>query len=341
MVGLCLLVSSLVLAAPLAASDPGESSQARTTHSPFGWWPSVFEKFLSHHDHASVQAVSPIKKEPLTVILHSNASITHADSKPPVLNTAPNAKLPTTGPFSDGLLHPSLADVAEETYPALNASLKATVINQCIKPGMFAITFDDGPSKNMLPLLAELQRLKVKATFFVNCENQAHMSDPSSHDRNVLRLMYKRGHHIASHTYDHARLTTLTTAQIYREMSLNDDCIHRIINRRPIYMRAPYLSTNDAVLTALGSWGYKVVGINLDARDFEHSGKPNEIALNHASTDARIDNADPRQSSIISLDHDYVERIVEWTTELIERVRGKGFKIVTAAECLGDSKIYR
>ena len=42
---------------------------------------------------------------------------------------------------------------------------------RCTRPGLFAFTFDDGPSETLPKLLDKLDQLNVKATFFVNGQN--------------------------------------------------------------------------------------------------------------------------------------------------------------------------
>ncbi|MBQ1374931.1 MAG: polysaccharide deacetylase family protein, partial [Clostridia bacterium] len=67
---------------------------------------------------------------------------------------------------------------------------------------LVALTFDDGPSKYTPRLLDGLKERGAKATFFMlgNCAN----TYPAT-----VKRAYEEGHQIASHTYDHPRLTTL------------------------------------------------------------------------------------------------------------------------------------
>lgn len=145
------------------------------------------------------------------------------------------------------------------SVPPINAALKASVVVDCVTPGQFALTYDDGPSTNLGQLLPILAQNNVKATFFVNAYNQGDIS--VNPDRALILQAYNAGHQIASHTYDHLDMLTLSTYDQWAQMQRNDAVIKSVLGVRPIYMRFPYGNGNDnaSSLTAIGSWGYKVV----------------------------------------------------------------------------------
>jgi peptidoglycan/xylan/chitin deacetylase (PgdA/CDA1 family) len=154
---------------------------------------------------------------------------------------------------------PVSVGVTSSTPPPLVPAMKATEFTECSTPGKWALTFDDGPSKNIPQLLAKLSELGINATFFVNALNYADMTSPNSSDSLNLNAIYNQGHQVASHTYSHKDLTTLSVQGMWDEMRKNDDAIKAIIGRRPIHMRAPFLAISNLVLTAMGSWGYEVL----------------------------------------------------------------------------------
>lgn len=121
-------------------------------------------------------------------------------------------------------------------------------------------------------------------------------------------------------------------------MYLNDVAIKALIGVKPTYMRPPYLSVNPQVLTALGSWGYTVVGVNLDTMDWQHNNLANEVELNQASYDAAMKTG---AISYISLDHDFTTMIVPWLTKMIDQTLAKGFRFVSVVDCLGSGAAYR
>ncbi|KAG6894915.1 hypothetical protein C0992_003982 [Termitomyces sp. T32_za158] len=69
---------------------------------------------------------------------------------------------------------------------------------------------------------------------------------------NVKRVKYAfdKGHQVASHTWSHKDLTTLTWDQI---------ALRRITGATPAFMRPPYGKYNDLVREASGIRGQRVV----------------------------------------------------------------------------------
>jgi peptidoglycan/xylan/chitin deacetylase (PgdA/CDA1 family) len=210
--------------------------------------------------------------------------------------------------------------------------MTAKVHTTCSRPGLFALTFDDGIFDYTNKLLDILSFNQVKATFFVNGYKTGDLTvEPY---RSVLLRMYREGHQIASHTYDHFNLAKLNTDGVYSQMKKNDIALKQVLGVEPVYMRPPFGSYNSDTLTALGSWGYKVIWINLSNRDASNS----SFEAMKLAVDPILANSNPLSSSFISLQHDSIPTSVEpWTQYLIDQVQRKGFRFVTTAECIGDS----
>lgn len=150
---------------------------------------------------------------------------------------------------------------ARNAVPAVSSAKKAPLITNCVTPGQFAITYDDGPSTNFKELLVILARNSVKATFFVNAFNQGDITQEPW--KGLLLSAFRAGHQIASHTYDHLDMQTLSTYEQWAQMQRNDAALKSVLGVSPKYMRLPFGSGNKnaSVLTNLGSWDYKVVWI--------------------------------------------------------------------------------
>jgi peptidoglycan/xylan/chitin deacetylase (PgdA/CDA1 family) len=109
-----------------------------------------------------------------------------------------------------------------------------------------AITFDDGPSNYTATLLDGLKELGAKATFFMQGW-RAEMF-PST-----VRRVYEEGHQIASHTYDHPELTSLSNEKIKEQLQKTDKILDGHLGMDFDYMlRPPYGSTNDRVRSVIG-----------------------------------------------------------------------------------------
>lgn len=218
---------------------------------------------------------------------------------------------------------------------------KTKVYKQCSRPSQWAITFDDGPSEN-IPAIREVLRSKgVKATFFINGNNYAHLETNEIDQRNLLDL-YLDGHQIGTHTYSHADLLALSNDVdlMKKEMTMNDDTIMKIIGVKPTYMRPPYMSFDENVLSLLAEWGYTVIGANLDTKDYYNSRSNDEnetIRLNQAHFDQEIRRG---HSSWISLNHDFTLGVVLWISNMIEQIRSIGYQLVTVQECIQGPPAY-
>ena len=225
---------------------------------------------------------------------------------------------------------------ALNSFPAIDPSKKAVMITKCTRPGVFALTYDDGVFDYTDQLLNILATNNVKATFFINAYNWGDIS--KNPFKAALLKMSAAGHHIASHTYDHLDLARLDLNGIYAQMQRNDAVISSVLGKRPIYMRPPYGSVNDPVLEALGSWGYKVIWQNIDSQDVFHLGDPNAIPLDTAAYTAVLSKSSFTKDSFISLQHDTIrETALEWTQVAINYVKSLNYTFVTVGDCLGEA----
>jgi len=154
------------------------------------------------------------------------------------------------------------------------AAHAATLNNDC-SAGRVTFTFDDGPDANTPTVLNTLQRLGVKAVFFVVGEQLA--GEPAN--QATLRKEAAGGNTIGNHTYDHASFTgastgvpALTDAQILSEMHQTDAQITALGLPAPTLYRPPYGDINPHDDLLLRNAGYRIVmpwGANIvDSRDW-------------------------------------------------------------------------
>jgi peptidoglycan/xylan/chitin deacetylase (PgdA/CDA1 family) len=94
----------------------------------------------------------------------------------------------------------------------------------CDKPGLLALTYDDGPSRYTETLLDTLKENNVKATFFI-----VGVNIKTNRERDILKRIYNEGHLIASHTWSHQDLRTLSDWRIREEMTKTDDVIFDVL----------------------------------------------------------------------------------------------------------------
>ncbi|KAL1924752.1 uncharacterized protein VTP21DRAFT_4406 [Calcarisporiella thermophila] len=233
----------------------------------------------------------------------------------------------------------SLSSLAVICVAALSAFVSAEpmvpksgagIITKCSVPGTFAITFDDGPSEFSAGLLEYLNSNNLTATFFVNGNNYGNILDYADHVRNV----FHSGHLIASHTYSHADLSTLSAEGIKKEMTQLEDALVEIIGVKPKYMRPPYGNVNDNTVKTLNSLGYTVVNWDVDSNDWDVKNFEKE----KENYKQALKGANPKSDGHISLQHDTSEittkQLGPWAFQYAKQL---GYKTVTVAECLGEN----
>ncbi|KAL4804449.1 hypothetical protein BDV18DRAFT_162213 [Aspergillus unguis] len=202
-------------------------------------------------------------------------------------------------------------------------------ITQCYVPGQVALTFDDGPGIYTEELLDTLAAYGAQVTFFVNGYNLAG-------NEWLLRRIVNEGHQLASHTQDHADLTTLGYDQIVAQMSTLESAIVDAVGVAPRYMRPPYLAIDDYVLGVLGDLDFRVIGASVDTKDYEND-DPNLIGNSIAKFNQELD-----QGGTIVLSHDTHEQTVRTLAPtMLEELAQRGLTAVTVGECLGDDAVYR
>lgn len=203
---------------------------------------------------------------------------------------------------------------------------KGVYLSDCLDKSHIALTFDDGPADFTEELITKLDASGHKATFFCNGQNY----DNIYNNANALVKMIAGGHQVASHTWSHAHLLSLTQTQVKKEMTDLDVAFKAIIGKIPTYMRPPYLEYDNTVLATLGSMGYVVAGVSIDTLDWQYD-----------SIDPTISEGLFQQGyeagGTISLNHDpeevTVKTVAPW---IINYLNTLGKKSVTVGTCFGD-----
>lgn len=231
-----------------------------------------------------------------------------------------------TGEWSedeDGVFHYRHAEgnvplTMEEVFAILNGQPAPTSGEEKI----IYLTIDDTPSNYTMELLATLDRLDVKATFFV-------VGAYVKRSPLFLRAIYSQGHAIANHSYSHDS-TTLTSSF---KSCLNDfqRCEAAVAEAlgfeldMPI-LRIPYGAGTLPVAfrTQLQQSGYLWIDWNALNGDTEPNIKSDQDALDRAfETAGRYD------GSIVMLVHDGKKRTIRTMEEMVTHFREQGYEFRT------------
>jgi peptidoglycan/xylan/chitin deacetylase (PgdA/CDA1 family) len=210
----------------------------------------------------------------------------------------------------------------------------------CKDKSEWSLTFDDGPSPYTDELLDTLKEKNVRATFFVLGGQVAKYPD-------VVRRMYREGHEIASHTWSHPHLMSLTDEQIIAEIKQTEDLIASLTDgHRPRYIRPPYGEADDRVKAIIHAHGLQAVLWNMDTLDYSivnGNQDPQEIVQAFGKVVASGASAlNPfNNPGFMSLQHDIYLKSVEQEQDIIDMLVSKGFKMVTVSQCTGDGHPYK
>jgi peptidoglycan/xylan/chitin deacetylase (PgdA/CDA1 family) len=94
------------------------------------------------------------------------------------------------------ILSALVAVAAASPIASLQSRDAALVYAGCTKPGVVALTFDDGPYMYTDTVLDHLNAAGMHATFFVNGQNWANIFDYAD----TVKRVVDGGHQIGSHT---------------------------------------------------------------------------------------------------------------------------------------------
>ncbi|CAO3588183.1 unnamed protein product [Absidia cylindrospora] len=204
----------------------------------------------------------------------------------------------------------------------------------CPSAQEWALSFDDGPSNFTGQLLDSLDQYNIKATFCVMGSNVKKYPE-------MVKRAFDAGHHIASHTFSHPHLMSLTNEEIIYEMKATEEAIRDVIGIRPTYVRPPFGEADDRVKALMKAMGYKILLWNVDPTDYDVHSLPNAADKIQGAFKAAANGIDTGLNShdepgYISLQHDLYKSSIDQVPDVIEFLTKKGYTFRTAAECVGD-----
>ena len=205
----------------------------------------------------------------------------------------------------------------------------SAIVQECVRPGMFALTFDDGPSDQTLAVLQTLQQFNVKATFFVVGTNV---------DRSptIVRSVYNAGHQIALHSYSHPYFSGLSEDEARGELDRQAVSVYSAIGVNPRFFRFPFGDSTTQYVKLVENVGYTIAGWDIDVRDFERFDSQGMVA----EVQSILASSSSTSQSHIALFHDSRVSTTEAVAGLIKTIQANGYRLVTMAECRGEAAYF-
>lgn len=207
------------------------------------------------------------------------------------------------------------------------------------RPGLLALTFDDGPDPRWTPAILDiLKREQVPATFFIIGKNGQAYPD-------LVRRIVNEGHELGNHTFTHPNLGEMPLPLTELELNATQRLIESEVGRSTVLFRPPYFGDAEAdkpqeVEPAIvaQNLGYVMVGVRIDPNDWQLPVTPAQIVLR--TVDRAID-TDPDTRGEVILLHDAGgdrSATVAALPELIHELKARGFRFVPVSELAGLSK---
>lgn len=220
---------------------------------------------------------------------------------------------------ANALLQDRLASL-RSAYDAVVAGLTGDChFHPCV-----ALTFDDGPNKQLTPkLLDVLQRNAAPATFFL----QGQFVNGSS--VGIVAREAAQGHAVGSISWRHTQLHAMSADQLKKWFDDTDQVISSASGQPVTLFRPPDGAWSDAVRSQAAASGQSMILWSVDSQDWRDidSKKIADNVVNGAS-----------DGSIISL-HDGRQATIDAMPAIIDGLRAKGLRIVTVPQLLdGDLK---
>lgn len=181
-----------------------------------------------------------------------------------------------------------------------------------------ALTFDDGPSKEVTPrILDTLAQHGAKATFFM-IGNQAKMLPE------IAQQVAAAGHEIGNHTMDHADLSKLDPGSIRKKIGDAADSIEHATGIQPYLVRPPYGAYNDAVLNDAANQGDSLILWSVDSLDWQSRNA--DAVINEIQKEIT--------SGAIILMHDIHPSTADALPRLLDWLESQGYQFVTVSQLL-------
>lgn len=196
----------------------------------------------------------------------------------------------------------------------------ASAADLLLRPGEVVLTFDDGPSPKVTPLiLSALADADVKATFFMVGQMA------TAHPQTALAVA-RAGHTVGTHTDNHAKLTVLSEANAMKRVNQGFGALKKVLEPEGFqpapFFRFPYLAQTKVLRSDVRERGFVIFGADVDSKDYR-SETPTTIL------DRTLAKLESRGGGIV-LFHDIHMRTARMLPDFLKALKDRGFHVVDA-----------
>lgn len=180
---------------------------------------------------------------------------------------------------------------------------------------MVALTFDDGPNPVSTPIILDtLEKYNARATFF-------DLGSLMENNSKIVKREESIGCEVASHTYSHKNLNTLSKSEVLEEQGKTEEQMQNILGHTSKLIRPPYGNANFLVKSYLNN--YALIGWDIDTLDWKSRDAKSVIreVRKYSNYDGKI-----------ILMHSIYKSTAEAVKTIVPELVKKGYQLVTISE---------
>ena len=201
------------------------------------------------------------------------------------------------------------------------------VIRLCQSPGMFAMTFDQGPSIYTGAILDAFASRNAKATFHPVVTYLSEATVVAN-----LQRAAAEGHTIGLSIEPNVDLSSQSDTDIMGTIDSRANTIKSIIGVKPCFLRIPnYSNMTDSQISLIFSKGYILTTYNLDSYDYA---SPNVLQSFKNVLEVLSNNT---KGAFISVQRDYIQDSANATPDILDYISSKGYSLVPLDKCIRNA----
>ena len=178
---------------------------------------------------------------------------------------------------------------------------------------IFYLTFDGAVNPpNTLRILEQLEKLDVRATFFVEGHRIA------GHER-ILRDMASAGHHIGNHSFHHPEFDKIPLEDCMEEIRSTDEALYAALGFRTRLVRPPCGILPEDRRRLLEQAGYWINLWSISVKDWLGP---------DAETVAERTLSLSSGNEVTAVFHDHLDTTADTVALVIPRLRDKGYELM-------------
>ena len=181
---------------------------------------------------------------------------------------------------------------------------------------MVALTYDDGPAKNVTPrILKLLEENGGRATFFM-------VGTQVEKSMDLVRQMSVQGCEVANHTYNHKMMNKIDPVELKRQLELTNQVISDACGISPILMRPCGGARTAAGMEAVGAISMPAIMWSIDTLDWK---------TRNAESTIQAVRENVKDGDIILM-HDLYSTSADASEVIIPELIAQGYQLVTVSE---------